>query len=86
MDMTMETFPADDVAFDPQAYKPAIAKMDKVSISERNLKTLTLVYRLFFTQKPRTFRHAPASVFSSVSIHKSILPLNMAYGPTAATT
>jgi len=29
MDLTMETFPADDVAFDPQAYKLGIAKMDK---------------------------------------------------------
>ncbi|KAK3268274.1 hypothetical protein CYMTET_23213 [Cymbomonas tetramitiformis] len=29
MDLTMETFPADDVAFDPQAYKQAILRMDK---------------------------------------------------------
>jgi|AntRauMFilla1563_2_1112583.scaffolds.fasta_scaffold120183_1 hypothetical protein len=30
MNVSMETFPADDVAFDAKAYKLAISKMDKV--------------------------------------------------------
>lgn len=40
MDMTMKTLPADDVQFDPQAYKAAIAEMRKVSNKQHQGRTL----------------------------------------------